>query len=46
MYILIVEKLLEGKWILLGNSRLIFNLKIVRFKRNSYILGMEFTDLR
>ena len=46
MYILIAEKLLEGKWILLRNSRLIFNLKIVRFKRNSYILGMEFTDLR
>lgn len=46
MYILIAEKLLEGKWILLENSRLIFNLKIVRFKRNSYILGMEFTDLR
>lgn len=46
MYNLIAEKLLAGKWILLRNSRLIFNVKIVRFKRNSYNLGMEFSDLR
>lgn len=45
MYNLIAEKLLAGKWILLRNSRL-FNVKIVRFKRNSYNLGMEFSDLR